>query len=243
MSAAGAPALALLAVAGALAAWPTPAVRRTARLRALGAPAAPERPREGSPGPVRRLVLPVLTGAAAALLVGGAAGLAVGAVGAVLADRWLRRAPGEGPASALLTPDLPVACDLLAVSLGAGLPVGAALAAVAAAVPGPLGPALADVAGRLRLGAAPRTAWHDAPPELAGLGRVLVRAGESGAAAVPALRVLAAEARAAARSRAEAGVRRAGVWVLAPLGLCFLPAFVCLGIAPMVIGIAGQVFG
>jgi membrane protein YqaA with SNARE-associated domain len=120
--------------------------------------------------------------------------------------------------------------------------VGGALAAVAAALPGPLGDALAAVAGRLRLGAASRTAWHDAPPELAGLGRVLVRAGESGAAAAPALRALAAEARAAARSRAEAGVRRAGVWVLAPLGLCFLPAFVCLGIAPMVIGIAGQVF-
>ncbi|GAB3199044.1 hypothetical protein GCM10027261_27990 [Geodermatophilus arenarius] len=243
MSAAGAQASVLLALAGALAAWPTPAVRRTARLRALGAPAVPERPPEGTPGPLRRLVLPVLAGAATALLVGGAAGVVLGAVGAVLADRWLRRAPGAGPAPAPLAADLPVACDLLGVCLGAGLPVGAALAAVAAAVPGPLGPALADVAGRLRLGAAPRTAWHDVPPELAGLGRVLVRAGESGAAAVPALRVLAAEARTAARSRAEAGVRRAGVWVLAPLGLCFLPAFVCLGIAPMVIGIAGQVFG
>ncbi|MGY1831109.1 type II secretion system F family protein [Geodermatophilus sp. SYSU D01180] len=243
MSAAGAQALALLAVAGALAAWPTPAVRRTARLRALGAPAAPERPAGSAPGPVRRPALPVLAGAATALLVGGAAGVALGAVGAVLADRWLRRAPARGSAPAPVTADLPVACDLLGVCLGAGLPVGAALGAVAAVVPGPLGPALADVGGRLRLGAAPRTAWHDAPPELAGLGRVLVRAGESGAAAVPALRVLAAEARAAARSRAEAGVRRAGVWVLAPLGLCFLPAFVCLGIAPMVIGIAGQVFG
>jgi hypothetical protein len=33
------------------------------------------------------------------------------------------------------------------------------------------------------------------------------------------------------------------VWVLAPLGLCFLPAFVCLGVAPMVLGIARNVFG
>ena len=44
------------------------------------------------------------------------------------------------------------------------------------------------------------------------------------------------------RARIERDVRRAGVWVLAPLGLCFLPAFVCLGVVPLVLGIAGQVF-
>ena len=30
--------------------------------------------------------------------------------------------------------------------------------------------------------------------------------------------------------------------MLAPLGLCFLPAFVCLGVVPLVLGIAGDVF-
>jgi pilus assembly protein TadC len=234
-------AAALLAVAGALLAWPSPGAHRNARLHAAGMPRTLRR--AGAPGPVRRPVLPVLAGLAAALLVGGGTGVALGAGVAVLADRWLRRVPGEEPAAGHLTAELPVACDLLGVCLAAGLTVGGALTAVATALPGPLGDALAAVAGRLRLGAAPRTAWHDTPPELAGLGRVLVRAGESGAAAAAALRGLAAEARAAGRSRAEAGVRRAGVWVLAPLGLCFLPAFVCLGIAPMVIGIAGQVFG
>ncbi|MGX5658004.1 type II secretion system F family protein, partial [Geodermatophilus nigrescens] len=109
--------------------------------------------------------------------------------------------------------------------------------------PGRWGSAPPGAAARLRLGAAPLAAWASTPAELAGLGRVLVRAGESGTQAAGALRVLAAETRQAARSDAEAAVRRAGVWVLAPLGACFLPAFVCLGIAPMVIGIAGQVFG
>ena len=60
---------------------------------------------------------------------------------------------------------------------------------------------------------------------------------------MPALRALAAESRASARAETEAAVRRAGVWVLAPLGACFLPAFVCLGVVPMVLGIAGDVFG
>jgi pilus assembly protein TadC len=59
---------------------------------------------------------------------------------------------------------------------------------------------------------------------------------------VPGLRSLAADARAAARVDTEAAVRRAGVWVLAPLGACFLPAFVCLGVIPLVLGIAGDVF-
>ncbi|PRY43162.1 type II secretion system (T2SS) protein F [Geodermatophilus tzadiensis] len=242
----GPAALAALLLAGALLAWPSSTARLAARVRSLSGP--PVRPRAaGPPGPppagVRRVLLPAAAGLAAALLLGGAAGAVAGAAVAVLADRLLQRGPREDDGEAELVGELPVACDLLAVCLGAGLPVAGALAAVAPVLPGPLGDALAAVAGRLRLGAAPRVAWGAAPGRLAGLGRVLVRAGESGAAAVPALRVLAAEARAAARSRTEAGVRRAGVWVLAPLGLCFLPAFVCLGVAPLVIGIAGQVFG
>jgi pilus assembly protein TadC len=59
----------------------------------------------------------------------------------------------------------------------------------------------------------------------------------------PALHALAEDSRSAARAATETAVRRAGVWVLAPLGLCFLPAFVCLGVVPLVLGIAGEVFG
>ena len=40
---------------------------------------------------------------------------------------------------------------------------------------------------------------------------------------------------------AAAAAERAGVLIAGPLGLCFLPAFVCLGIAPVVAGLAGQV--
>jgi pilus assembly protein TadC len=114
---------------------------------------------------------------------------------------------------------------------------------VGAAVPGPLGAHLTAVSALYRLGAEPRRAWGEVPPELSALGRVVVRAGESGSAAVPALRALAADSRAAARSATDADVRRAGVWVLAPLGLCFLPAFLCLGVVPLVLGIAADVFG
>ncbi|MGZ4670509.1 MAG: type II secretion system F family protein, partial [Blastococcus sp.] len=115
-------------------------------------------------------------------------------------------------------------------------------AGVGAAVGGPVGAQLRSVADLLRLGAEPRQAWAATPPELAPLGRVLVRAGESGATVTAALRAQAAEFRAGSRARTEVAVRRAGVWVLAPLGLCFLPAFVCLGVVPLVLGLAGSVF-
>ena len=59
----------------------------------------------------------------------------------------------------------------------------------------------------------------------------------------PALQRLAADSRVAERAATSVAVQRAGVWVLAPLGLCFLPAFLCLGVAPLVLGIAADVFG
>jgi pilus assembly protein TadC len=214
-----------------------------ARVRALSADRAPSPPRRGA-GARRSWLLAGGAGAAAGLLVGGLPGVAVAVLVALGTEALLRRAAGRaarsGPA---LAGDLPVACDLLAVCLAAGLPLAGALAAVAATLPPPLGPALHEVAALHRLGASPRRAWAGVPGDLAGLGRVLVRAGESGSAVVPALQTLAADTRAEARSRADAAVRRAGVWVLAPLGACFLPAFVCLGVAPLVLGIAADVFG
>jgi pilus assembly protein TadC len=182
-------------------------------------------------------------GAAVGLLLGGLLGAAAAVGIAVGGERLLRGGSAQAAPDAILLRDLPGACDLLAVCLSAGVPVSGALGAVADATPAPLGARLADVAALYRLGGEPRRAWADAPPALARLGRVLVRAGESGASVVPALQALAGDLRAAARTATEAGVRRAGVWILAPLGLCFLPAFVCLGVVPLVLGIAGEVFG
>ena len=159
-------------------------------------------------------------------------------------ERFLRaRAPVTGGLDRrAVEGDLPLVCDLMAVCLVTGLPLGTALAEVAAAVPGPLGERLREVATSLRLGADPPQAWATAPIELAPLGRVLVRAAESGSSVGGGLQALSAQVRGAAGTRAEAAVRRAGVWILAPLGLCFLPAFVCLGVLPLVLGIAADVF-
>ena len=231
---------AALALGAALLLW-TPRVQ----LRRTGLRRPPVRPRgKAVPGSRRRWLVACGAGAAVGLLIGGGAGLVGAVVVALCGERLLRTATPDASVAArtALLRDLPGACDLLGVCLAAGVPVAGALAAVGDAVPGPVGAQLRTVAALYRLGAEPSRAWVDVPAELAALGRVLVRAGESGAAVVPALRSLAADGRAAARVDAEAAVRRAGVWVLAPLGACFLPAFVCLGVVPMVLGIAGDVF-
>ncbi|MHC5906476.1 type II secretion system F family protein, partial [Streptomyces sp. S6] len=61
-------------------------------------------------------------------------------------------------------------------------------------------------------------------------------------AAGPVARV-AADARAERLRAATARARRAGVMVTAPVGLCFLPAFVVVGVVPVMVGLAGGVVG
>lgn len=69
--------------------------------------------------------------------------------------------------------------------------------------------------------------------------RVLARAADGGAPVGAAVARLAAEARQQARARGEQAAQRAGVLSVLPLGLCFLPAFVLLGVAPVVVGLVG----
>lgn len=233
-------------LAAGLLTWPSAATARRDRLRALLPATVADRPRRtpgGPPSAGRRWAEAVAGGLAAFLLLGGGLPAALVATGAVAGlERLLRRSGAPPEDGELLAGDLPVACDLLAVCLQAGTPVGAAVAAVADSVPGPLGERLTGVGGLYRLGASPQRAWAGVPPPVDALARTVVRAGESGSAVVPALQRLAADLRGSARSRTEAAVRRAGVWVLAPLGLCFLPAFLCLGVVPLVLGIAADVF-
>jgi pilus assembly protein TadC len=246
---AGVPALLLLAAA--LAGWSPRDAPVRARLRRLATPSPPPR-RGGRPAlPASARLLrhlpPAVLGAATALLAGGPGGLLLGLLVGSGAGWLLHRArspdAGRGDLGPAASRELPVACDLLAVCLAAGVPVGPALAAVGQAVTDPLRTHLLEVAALYRLGADPAHAWSGTPPALRPLGRSVARAGMSGSAVGGALRALAADLRAAERARGEAAVQRAGVWVLAPLGACFLPAFVCLGVVPLVLGLAAGVLG
>lgn len=76
-----------------------------------------------------------------------------------------------------------------------------------------------------------------AEPALVGLCHVLGRAEVTGAPAAAALVDLARQLGADVHSRHLQRVRRLGVRAALPLGLCFLPAFVLLGVVPIAAGL------
>ncbi|MEU4820532.1 type II secretion system F family protein [Actinomadura sp. NPDC023710] len=186
-----------------------------------------------------------VAGALCAVTLGGLAGGVIGVL--VAAAVWLsfsRLGNGERRRRrARLIADLPVAVDLLAACLRGGAPWHEAVDAVADAVGGPLGEELRGVSVQIRLGADPAEAWPvlAEEPMLAPLARAAVRAASTGAALAPSLSRLARDQRRVARSAAAARARAAGIRALAPLGLCFLPAFVLLGVVPAIAGIASTI--
>jgi hypothetical protein len=140
---------------------------------------------------------------------------------------------------------LALTLDLAAAALRAGQPVSWALAAAGPAASAGTGAALREVAGLLRLGAEPAEAWRSVAddPVLGRVARTAARSASSGARLASGWEQLADELRAELQAAATARAHRAGVWAIAPLGLCFLPAFVCLGIVPVVVTVARGAFG
>jgi hypothetical protein len=73
--------------------------------------------------------------------------------------------------------------------------------------------------------------------DLEQLGRALGFASRTGAPAARMLRAEALAARRRARREAEKRASSLGVRLVLPLGLCSLPALICLGVLPVVIGL------
>lgn len=157
-----------------------------------------------------------------------------------------RREPADDPLAAASTFDLFAAC------LAAGLAVSTAAAAVSPSAPPSLAPLLRRAAELLALGADPARAWaggvdgNAAVPQdknAEALLRLARRSAASGSALADGVAELAAQTRHEAATSADAVAERASVLVAGPLGLCFLPAFLCLGVIPVVAGLAGDVLG
>lgn len=215
---------------------------RLASLRGGGLPAA-------SPAvlrPQRRTASGIAAGVGMWLLVGGPAGLVIGAVSGVVAYRAVSAADRAGARvrEAQVSRGLPIVCDLLAACLAAGAAPSTALEEVADAVSGHLGSVLAGVARGCRLGLSVDDAWApylaDGPIALRTLASALARSADSGASPARTLDALSGELRDQRRTRGEAAARRAGVAMVAPLGLCFLPAFILVGVVPFIAGLVGD---
>jgi len=206
-------------------------VRR--RLPAPDLAAEPSTPRRGHDRlPGRRLALLGAAGWLVALLCLGLPGaLAVTAVagGAVLARARRQRAEAR--------PDCSIAVDLLAGCLAAGATVPDAVAAAASAAPAKTATALSAVAGALRAGIAPAAAWADLDDAgvLADVARACARSAATGAGIAAELHRAAERDRSRRRAQRQQRLQRASVWLVLPLGLCFLPAFVLIGVAPLVL--------
>ncbi|HKR51631.1 MAG TPA: type II secretion system F family protein [Pseudonocardiaceae bacterium] len=153
-----------------------------------------------------------------------------------VSGRWLRaHRDTDGESLALAG-----AWELLAACLRAGLPVPVGVRAVAERLHAPVGPALRRTAELLALGADPAQAWQPALEctATARIAKAARRSGRSGIALAESLTRLATAVRADAREQSESRAQRAGVLIAGPLGLCFLPAFLAIGVVPVVIGLA-----
>lgn len=174
-------------------------------------------------------------------------------VGAVLMwpDRRAggRRASGSrrqrerlAPTGRVSVGEVPVAVviELVAAGLTCGLPPGGAVGAAVRAAGGRTAHDLRPVVDLLGLGAGAEASWARSGSAYQMLARTMLLADRTGAAASAALRRAAADERAARRRRAQVAARRLGVHLVLPLGLATLPAFVLLGVVPVVLGLAGQ---
>lgn len=210
------------------------------RLRDL-APPPPESPREGPSTAVIRGVT-LLAGGVVFLLLGGIPGAALGAAvawaGPLLLGR-LDRAEDDAPE---LAAQLPLALDLLGACLAGGSTLQDAVAAVAEAMPGAVRSRLQRVHASLVVGTSTAEAFAALGTERGPAGsaaRALARSAEGGAPVALAVSRVAADARRTAAAEATARARKAGVTATAPLGACFLPAFLLIGVVPTVVGLAG----
>lgn len=192
------------------------------------------------------VIAPVL---GATVLVGGLAGVLAGiVVGVATRVVLVRRRAGAAEGTADTGPDpaeLPLCADLMAACLAAGATPGEAAGAVGRCLDGALGAALSRAEAELRLGGEPADCWGRFG-RLSGagaMGRCLARASTTGSAPVAEMARLAADYRAEHARSSVAGARRAAVLATAPLGVCFLPAFLLVGVAPVVMGLAGAVLG
>lgn len=244
MNAAGCAAALAAAVAVGAAVPSRPAMpRRSPRRPVAGAGLAP------GTGPPRGLRL-LVTGAVAAgvlVLLGHLLGVLLAAVAGGVA--WHVAGRLESPAARRrrerLRADLPLVVDLMSACLAVGLAPSAALRRVAAALEGPATAELDGVLARLDFGVDPATAWRDlgSHPELGALGRCVARSVESGASVAEAMSRLADDLRRDARARVEERARSVGVRAAVPLGVCLLPAFLLVGVVPLVAGSVPLVLG
>ncbi len=157
----------------------------------------------------------------------------------------LRRLGPRPAADRVVRRQAPVAMEFLAVCLDAGAPVASAVASVVEVSPDPSASLLGRVLAHLDVGRAPEEAWAELrnDPVWGPAARDFVRSARSGTALSEALRRHAADLRQVQHDEETKRARTVGVKSVCPLMGCFLPAFVLVGVIPIIAGLLGDFFG
>ncbi len=172
-----------------------------------------------------------------AVVVGGPLGAALGVGVGLAAWQVLRRLSAEqGVDRDALSRQAPDAVDCLASCLAAGAPLWSAMRVVAVAFGEPLRGMWERAADKHGLGAPPSETFSEwlEDPLLAPVGRLLVRSSESGGSLGTSLLAAAEQMRQERAEELDLRARAVGVKAVAPLGVCFLPAFILLAVVPIV---------
>jgi len=174
-------------------------------------------------------------GAGLSMWIGAGAGLA----GAV----WLvrRAAPADVKQRLLLEKQFPLVLNFLALVVESGAPFRVAARAVSQVADGPNAERLRSVIARCDVGFTDSEAWRTliGDPVWGDVARELARCVDSGAAVGDVLRSAAVQAAKQHAAEANTRARRVGVSSTLPLVACFLPAFLLVGVVPIIGGLIG----
>lgn len=135
------------------------------------------------------------------------------------------------------TDDAALLLELLGACLEAGQPISGALETVASVADPVKEAAMLQLVAGLRIGASWQHSWAAVTRRepLAPIYRALSFGVLTGAPSAPILYAEARQLRAQEQRNAEKRAAALGVRLVVPLGLCSLPAFICLGVVPVVL--------
>ncbi|MDQ0674214.1 MULTISPECIES: type II secretion system F family protein [Micrococcaceae] len=136
--------------------------------------------------------------------------------------------------------DTAMMLELVAAMLDAGCGIGRSLDLVSASASSQYRESLRPVVSALAIGADWETAWRSSAVRLPGILELRDALGFAALTGAPSSAILYAQAARLRRERFRAAEKRAaslGVKLVVPLGLCSLPAFICLGVVPVLLAL------
>jgi pilus assembly protein TadC len=196
---------------------------------------------------------PIFSAALVASLLASAAGLALSGrsrrrrrllakVGALLDGQTpldtSRRSSPSGAEYGLR--DTAMMLELIAAMLDAGAGIGRSLELVAAAASPERTKSLKPVVAALAIGADWETSWRNSEGHSAEILALRDALGFAALTGAPSSAILYAQAARMRRERFRSAEKRAAslsVKLVIPLGLCSLPAFICLGVVPVLLAL------